>query len=315
MPTGFASSHIAGVSTIIRALLILSLVLGTGLSVETLGAPWELRIDIPGATSQGVRGLSSNRKYAVGLYFTQQGHFNFVWRAGELTTVSLPGADTSLRGVNASGDVIGSAFFRDTGGTVAFLRRQNGTITPISCPTTSPISPVAINNAGTVVGHWENLDETISGFRWRNGRCELLPIQDRIVSPADISESGIIVGTASTRGGRDEFEPAYGFILKGDEVVTVEHPEAPFANGGVTALTDVAPNGLVLGWSSPSVNRMLQGDLRWFVYRDGAFQAIDVPVLPREFNPLTISSSGVITYQDTDGVLRAVRVTSALTQF
>jgi hypothetical protein len=95
----------------------------------------------------------------------------------------------------------------------------------------------------------------------------------------------------------------------------VEHPEARFADGGVTALTDVASNGLALGWSSPTVGSALQGDLRWFVYRDGVFQSFAAPVLPREFNPLSISPSGVITYEDTDDVVRTLRVTSALTQF
>ena len=315
MPRIGSASDAVRIPKATRALLILSLVLGIGLSVETLGAPWELRIDIPGAISHFVRDISSNRQYAVGGYFSPQGSSNFFWRAGELTTISIAGALVSLASVNASGDVIGGAFFPETGASMAFLRRHDGTITPISCPTSTPVSPAAINNARTVVGLWENLDETFSGFRWRNGRCERLPIPDRIVSPADISESGIIVGTASNRGGADEFEPAYGFILKGDEVVTVEHPEARFSNGGVTVLTNVAPNGLVLGWSSPSIDRMVQGDLRWFVYRDGVFQPVAIPGIPREFNPLSISSSGDITYEDTGGVIRAFRVPSAPAHF
>jgi hypothetical protein len=309
--TGSAAADAVRVSRTTCALVV-SLVLGIGLNVETLGAPWELRIDIPGATSQTVSGISSNGQNVVGSYTTQQGFFWFLWRSGQFTT--LPFTQAFISNVNARGDVIGVAFFPETQTSRAFLHRTDGTTTPISCPTPTRISPLAINNAGTVVGWWENLDETISGFRWRNGRCELLPI-DRFVLPADISESGIIVGTASTRGGIDEFEPSYGFILKGDEIVTVEHPEAAFSNGGVTALTDVAPNGLVLGWSSPSVPRMLQGDLRWFVYRDGVFQPIAIPRIPREFEPLSISASGVITYRDTDNVIRAFRVPSAPAHF
>jgi hypothetical protein len=308
MRTTPAASEVFRVPATGRTLLIVCLVLGIAVSVETRGAPWELRIDIPGALSQFVTDMSSNRQSVVGSYRTEQDFFWFLWRAGELTTLPFEGRNTFLSGVNARGDVIGSTFLPSTGTTMAFVRRHDGTITPISCPTTTPISPTAINNAGTVVGTWENLNETFSGFRWRNGRCQLLPI-DRFVFPADISESGIIVGTASSRGGRDEFEPAYGFILKGDKVVTVQHPEAPFSNGGVTVLTNVAANGLALGWSSPSVDRMLQGDRRWFVHRDGVFQSIAVPVLLREFNPLSISPSGVITYEDTDSVIRALRLT------
>jgi hypothetical protein len=123
--------------------------------------------------------------------------------------------------------------------------------------------------------------------------------------PGDIAESGIIVGGGA--GARDEFEPFYSFIMKGDEVVTVEHPEARFADGGVTALTRVASNGLAVGWSSPSVASAVQGDVRWFVYRDGVFDSIAAPVLAREFSPLSISPSGVITYEDTDDVVRTFR--------
>lgn len=316
MPRTFAASDAVRISKATRALLIVSLVLAIGLSVETLGAPWELRIDIPGATSVGVRDISSNRQYAVGFYSTPQGSSNFLWRAGEVTTISIPGAFTQLTGVNASGDLTGQAVFL-TGGSepMTFLRSRDGTITFISCPN-SPVSVVwstAINNTRTVVGFWGFRREEGGrvGFRWRSGRCEQLPLRDIAVMPADISENGIIVGTAASDG--DEFAHRYGFMIHGAHVVTVEHPEALVANGGFTSLTTVAPNGLAVGWMSPNEGSLL--NIQWFLYRDGMFDSLAVPRPGFRFNPLSISSSGVITYGDTDGVIRAFRVPSTLTHF
>jgi probable HAF family extracellular repeat protein len=309
MPEHSVSAGVIRVSRTVRALLIVSLLPGVGLSVETLGAPWELRIDIPGATFQLVRDISSNGQYAIGFYSTQQSFSNFLWHRGEVSTISLPGAQTTPIAVNARGDVTGLAFYPDTGTFLPFVRGQDGTVTVISCPAPTVIVPAAINNAGTVVGSWENLDETRSAFRWRNGRCEVLPVRAGRVAAADIAENGLIVGSAGA--GENEFGPGYGFMVKGDEVITVEHPEAPSALGGLTIFSAVAPNGLVVGWSSPTVTDALHGDLRWFVYRDGVFQSIDVPRVAREFEPLSISPAGVITYEDTDDVIRALEVTTA----
>src|SRR5215208_3732447 len=76
------------------------------------------------------------------------------------------------------------------------------------------------------------------------------------------SPKRIIVGIAGSRG---ELEPFYAFLIRGDEVIVVEHPEAPFGNGGVTALSAVAPNGLALGSWSSDVAGVIHGNMHWFL--------------------------------------------------
>ena len=294
----------------LRATAAASLVLA--LSVQIVGAPLELRIDIPGATHLTVTDISANRRFAIGQSCGQSGCTNFLWQTGELTTVEMPGAqDVHLQGVNNAGDVVGFAWSPDTGER-AFLRRLQGTITPIACPFAMTVRPSAINNGRTVVGSWFGPGEMTGAFRWRNGRCEQLPINDGFIFPADIAENGIVVGIAGLTG---ELTPFYAFMIRGDELTVVVHPDAPFDNGGLTQLAAVAPNGLALGATSPDLESLLgKNDLRWFVYRDGQFEAIDVPGPPRDFRPLSISSSGVITYQDSDNVIRTLRVGSTLAQ-
>ena len=281
-----------------RALLMVSLVFGLSLTADTAAAPGDVRGDISAATQQPVR--DSPR------------------RAAEGTSVSIPGAFVRLGESNASGDVIGLAVFLDTGISMPFLAQRNGTITPISCPTTPTLSQITLtglNNSRTVVGFWGFRPEEggRTGFRWRNGQCEELPIQDTVVVPTDISENGIIVGVASPL--TQEADPFYGFMLKDEQVIIVEHPDATLAAGGFTRLSAVAPNGLAVGWASPNQESFFQGDQRWFVYRDGVFESFAVPVAPRDFRPFAISPSGVVSYVDTDGVVRSFRVTSTLTRF
>jgi hypothetical protein len=232
-------------------------------------------------------------------------------------TVSIPGAFVRLGEANASGDVIGLAVFLDTGIAMPFLARRNGTITPVSCPQMSTFSQLrltGLNNSRTVIGFWGFRPEEggRTGFRWRNGHCEQLPIYETVVIPTDISENGIIVGVASPLV--QEADPFYGFMLQGDQVVIVEHPDAPFAAGGFTQLSAVAANGLAVGWASPDQDSFFRGDQRWFVYRDGAFESIAVPVAPRDFRPFSISPSGVVSYVAADGIVRSFRVTDTFTR-
>src|SRR5215203_2153168 len=292
----------------LRALAIASVVFGT--ARESAGAPWELRIEIPGATFLHVQDVSSNRRFVVGSYCGPGTCSNFFWDRGDLTTVSIPGAqDTYLTGVNAAGDILGNTWSPDAG-ELAFLRGRDGTITPMSCPFAALVRPAAMNDAGTVVGvAFTGSEDSSDGFRWQGGRCERLPISGGDIFPADISANGIVVGTA---GSTHELTPFYAFLIRRDEVIPVEHPEAPFGVGGITALSAVAPNGLALGWWSPDVAGVIHGNINWFVFRDGVFEPVDPPGDPRELTQLSISSSGLITYAESDGVVRSIRVTRAL---
>ena len=291
-----------------RAFATASLVLG--LAIGTAGAAWQIRIDIPGADFTFLSDITSNRRFVVGSYCVPGRCANFLWDRGAVTTISIPGAqDTYLNGVNNAGDIVGFTWSPDMP-ELPFVRRQNGTITPITCPFATALRPSAINDGGTVVGSWYPTgDDTSDGFRWRNGRCERLPITDGYVFPTDISANEIIVGIAGTTG---EVEPFYGFIVQRDEAIAVEHPNAPFALGGVTALNAVAPNGLVLGWWSPDVGGVIHGVIEWFVYREGTFEPVDMPGDLRELRQLSITSSGLITYAGSDGVIRTMRVDSML---
>jgi hypothetical protein len=293
-----------------RVLAIATFILSMG--IETVGAPRVFRIDIPGSTYQFVKDISSNRRFVIGSHCRPGDCSNFLWHRGELTTISIPGEEeTYLEGINGTGDIVGHTWSPDAP-PFNFLRRHSGRMTPITCSFATWIRPYAVNNGRTVVGSSYSPDGMAGGFRWRNGRCEQLPIAlyDGHIFPAAISTNGIIVGSATT----GEVEPVYGFMIERDEVIIVEHPQALFRNGGVTVLSAVAPNGLVLGSWSPDVGSSIRGNIGWFLYRDGVFESVDVPGPPQELRPLEISSSGVITYADSDTVIRTLRLTSALAQ-
>jgi hypothetical protein len=146
----YAASHVILSSRTLCALAIASVVLGT--ATETAGAPWEARIEIPGANFLSVQDVSSNHRFAVGSYCGPGPCSNFFWDRGHLTTISIPGAQqTFLTGVNAAGDIVGHTWTPNAS-ELAFLRGHDGTITPISCPFATVVRPTAINDAGTVVG-------------------------------------------------------------------------------------------------------------------------------------------------------------------
>ena len=271
---------------------------------------WELRIEIPGATYVYVQDVSSNRRFAVGSSCGPATCSNFLWDRGDVTTISIPGAQgTYLTGVNAGGDIVGHTWSPDAG-EFAFLRGHDGTMMPISCPFATVVRPAAINNAGTVVGvAYTGEEDSSDGFRWQAGQCERLPISDGYIFPADISSNGLIVGTA---GSTHELTPFYAFLIRRDEMISVEHPDAPFGAGGITVLSAVAPNGLALRWWSPDIAGVIHGNINWFVFRDGVFESVDPPGDPSDLTQLSISSSGLITYAESDGLVRSMRVTGAL---
>lgn len=302
-----AVSPSPGRSDSLRALATAAVVL---VAIGTVEAAWPAHINIPGADFIFLSDISSNWRFVVGSYCMPGRCSNFLWDRGEFTTISIPGAqETYLSGVNNAGEVVGFAWSPDTG-ELAFMRRANGTVIPVTCPFATSVRPSVINEGGTVVGSsYAAGEETSDGFRWRNGHCERLPITDGHVVPTDVSANGLIVGIAGATG---ELEPFYGFIVQRDEVIAIEHPDAPFAQGGVTALSAVAPNGLVLGWWSADVGGVIHGVIEWFVYRDGLFEPVAMPGDPRDLRQLSISSSGLITYATGDGVIRTMRVESTL---
>jgi hypothetical protein len=103
MASVHAASDVVHPSRALRALAIALVMLGV--ATETAGAPWELRIEIPGATFVAVRDVSSNRRFAVGSYCGPGSCSNFFWDRGHLTTISVPGVqETYLTGVNGQRD-------------------------------------------------------------------------------------------------------------------------------------------------------------------------------------------------------------------
>jgi uncharacterized membrane protein len=69
-------------------------------------------LDVPGATSTTISGVSPDGRYVAGSYTDAGGIFQhaFVWDGTTFTTLNYPGTMSTYaaRGVNSAGDVVGN---------------------------------------------------------------------------------------------------------------------------------------------------------------------------------------------------------------
>jgi hypothetical protein len=184
---------------------------------------------------------------------------------GNFTTIVFPGAtSTSARGINNSGDIVGSYLSVD-GIWHGFLRDSGGNFTTIDYPGASDIwtLPYAINNSGAIVGYYYRPGiGSIHGFLYVGGDFFTIdyPLASYTLAEG-INDTGDIVGSY-----RNVNSFSQGFLRDaGGNFTTIAFPGATstFASG-------INNSGDIVGtWES-----------YWghgFFYSKGSFNSIDGP--------------------------------------
>jgi hypothetical protein len=107
---------------------------------------------------------------------------------------------------------------------------QGKTITPISDPNGTVTYCYGINPAGTIVGYYENSNNTAVGFTYSGGTWTDFSLPNGAPGPLPlaISPSGLITGYYYQNS-----EP-FGFVLKGKKVTTFQ----------IAGMTNIFPDGI-----------------------------------------------------------------------
>ena len=110
-------------------------------------------------------------------------------------TIDVPGATlTALKGINASGDIIGA--YEDNTGAYSFLM-SGGTITQIVAPNSLVTNVSAINNNGDIAGFYEGFSDKVNhGYILQGGAFTSVDYPGAAITEIfGINDLGDIVGT------------------------------------------------------------------------------------------------------------------------
>ena len=215
--------------------------------------------------------MKSSKRVALGFFVFATA---IVWgqeparHAGTFVLIDMPGAVTSnpsgsyslvgttVTGLNDSGQVIGHYNAASTGETHGFLRERDGRIVPIDDPAVIYVNapsavqgttPNALNDAGTIVGSYQNVYGSENGFaRSSTGGYQSFPESD-----LGASESFGINGRSEIVGAYfDENDAGHGFVWERDGTITgFEAPDAATGSffEGTWALA-INDSGEIAGW-------------------------------------------------------------------
>jgi uncharacterized membrane protein len=149
-------------------------------------------VNLPGVTGTNAFGINAEGDI-VGRYLIGAASHGYVLSDGVVTTIDEPNGipnTTAVQGINPEGDVVGTYLDHGTvvGGdpfrTRAYLREENGQVTPIDFPGAENTLAIKISPRGQVVGcyHHQSADTaasqggTMHGYVYHNGSYESLAV-------------------------------------------------------------------------------------------------------------------------------------------
>jgi probable HAF family extracellular repeat protein len=193
-----------------------------------------------------MRALTSepfNRAFAINRRGEVVGHYQFqqfLWRDDVLTPLEL----SSALDINNRGKIAGSVFV-DGHNRPAIA--SEGTVAPLGLPRgATDAAARAISDRGVVAGE-ALIDGSVRGFRWINGRFDLMPpmIEGPTASFAlAVNGHGMIVGEAFTNA--DVIGGArHGVVWWGDEMVDL----GALPGGDVSSARAINDHGAIAGFS------------------------------------------------------------------
>ncbi|WP_326550653.1 hypothetical protein [Micromonospora sp. NBC_01813] len=155
-------------------------------------------VDLPGIGGDTYPAKINNRGEIVGFVETGQGATTnaALWRNGQLTVISPPGAIASLaHDINERGQVIGGMV--TSSGTWHYFLWDDGVITDLGT-----LNTVGINNRGEIAGNPDGVADALP-VRWHRGRVTELPSLGGIGSKANaINSVGAVAGYSGASDGR-----------------------------------------------------------------------------------------------------------------
>jgi uncharacterized membrane protein len=221
----------------------------------------------------------------------------FVWNKGAPTTIDVPGAvATSLNGINAAGDVMGT--YGKGGRNHAFVMTKGILTTLDPTPDDTNSQGGFINAQGEAIGTYRDATQKRHGFIWRKG----IFTNTSINVPGDhplfgtvaqgINDIGHVVGNYVDVNGNNFLR--HGFLRLGaNDYRTFDVPGRTF-----TSPSGISNSGQIVGFYADD-NFFFHG----FVLSKGVFMKVDVPGAS-ETQVFSINAKGEIvgTYFDANGV-------------
>ncbi len=172
-------------------------------------------------------------------------------------TIHVPGSTgTALRGINNSGDIVGT--YTHANSTLGFLY-SGGTFSNIQMPGAIDTNPTGINSAGQIVGFY-HLAGNLHGFLYVDGNFSTIDVPGATATQASgINDLGQIAGTfTDARGER-------GFLYLDGSFTTLDAPGATS-----TSVTGIDNAGEIVG-TYTDTNSLSRG----FLYSGGAFSSLE----------------------------------------
>lgn len=168
-------------------------VLGDGCSFLLSGGTFT-RFCVPDSMTTHATGINQQGDI-VGVYSSASGPHGFLLRDGVFTTIDCPDGQTTLRGVNAVGTVVGNCYFGSEHPYGLSFVWRDGAFTEIAFPDADFTEALGINDRGDVVGdygfgYWD----TAQAFLLRNGQFTPLGLPASNSDARGINNRGQIVG-------------------------------------------------------------------------------------------------------------------------
>ena len=278
-------------------------VLGLLLTIPGLGSAQYLftTIDVPKATRTAANGNSTHE--IVGEFDDQNGNTHgFILNKGVFTTVDFPKATnpplvtgTSLNGINASGQYMGTYFVDSmTSPNHAFVW-EKGHFTTLDPAGATRSQGGFINAKGEAVGTYRDSTQKRHGFVWRKGGFTTFNVPNDHPEfgtvAMGINDIGEVVGNYVDTSG-DNFK-RHGFLRSSKGTFTsFDFPDRTF-----TSPTGINNSGQIVGFYADE-DFFFHG----FVVNKGVFTTVDFPDAS-ETQIFSINAKGEIvgTYFDADG--------------
>jgi probable HAF family extracellular repeat protein len=187
-------------------------------------------LDVPNSTGTEAYGINDAGQI-VGRYYDSNAHSHgFVFSNGVYTTVDVPGAfGTTVTDINNTGAIAG--WYEDSNlSTEHGFIYSGGSYTYLSDPDPNNAGKTeitGINDAGQVVGTWQDANTNNHGFLYSNGTYTPLngPSNAGAMHPQGINNAGQVSGNYYVDPGTPQLG-FHGFLYSGGSYVTLNEPLA-----------------------------------------------------------------------------------------
>ena len=218
--------------------------------------------------------------------------------AGAITTFDAPGASetsnsgTSPVGINANSIVTGT-YYDKFGNSHAFVRAVDGTITSFDVRTAYQTEVTGINDAGEIVGYWDDTSFTAHGFvRSAGGRIKSFEVPQSLgARTSAINGNGDVTGYYW-----DQMGVTHGYIRRHNGQFTTFDTAQDF----VIEPKAINAGGTVAGFNGANVTGPFQGFVRT---RNGKVKTISRPrasVFVADINTSGVVAGSFVTSKQVD---------------